>query len=816
MPKKEDPRETLRNARPRAKTPAKITASKRKKPALVRSKTKKIASKKAFSSTPAKGGASWLWVMLVASAMAFVVWQWEGVTDFFANFGSGTAGLFGWGLLLVLLGIIIAIVALRFDQMSEWANRYRLNLWNKWLGGVVLILAAWGMLGMMDAGGDIGLGILGGKTDVNGFMRVLALIVLGIILLAPGAVWKSLSGLFKGIFRPSRRSNMPEVARLDRTVVSRPVFGGHEDSISPDMGEPVRRLANTKPASKIELPSIKLPSFGKTESRVIEIKNPLAAKTAPQTELPNMPAENTAREPKPADDRSDADRRQVASEVWKKYGEAEGLVEMDGWKLPPIEMLDKTTEIGFSEADNLQRARAIEDALASYGVEGKVIQINAGPTVTQFGVEPGWDRKFKEIKERDKDGETTSRQVEVSKTRVKVDRIASLANDLALALAAPSLRIEAPVPGKSIVGIEVPNTSFGVVSMRSVMETNTFQKILARSPLALALGKGAGGEAVSGDLTKMPHLLIAGATGSGKTVCLNSIICCMLLNNTPASVKFIMIDPKRVELTPFNGLPHLATPVIVDVEKALSALRWLAAEMDRRYQTLAAAGSRNIEGYNKTRVGSDRMAFIVLIIDELADLMMAGFDEVEHILCRLAQMARAVGIHLVVATQRPSVDVITGLIKANFPTRISFAVTSQVDSRTILDMVGAEKLLGRGDMLYMPTEAAKPKRLQGCYVSDAESERLIYFWTNQKDISPSEALKVEEITAPPPAQKSRTKDPLFDEAMALISEHNNIISASFLQRKMHIGYPRAARLADELREAIEGDDGKAEVPKDEY
>ncbi|AQU02826.1 MAG: DNA translocase FtsK [Dehalococcoides mccartyi] len=814
MPKKEDPRDTLRNARPRAKSAAKVTVRPSKKTAPVRSKAKKTAAKKAFSNTPVKGGASWLWVMLIASAMAFVVWQWEGVMDFFANFGSGTAGLFGWGLLLILLGIIIAIVALRFDQMSEWAHRYRLNLWNKWLGGVVLILAAWGMLGMMDAGGDIGLSILGGNADINGFMRVLALIVLGVILIAPGAVWRSLSGLFRGIFSPSRRSNMPEVARLDRTVVSRPVFGGGEDRI--DMGEEARRPLPEKAAPKIELPSIKLPSFGKSESRVVEVKNPLAAKSTPQTELPNMPPEAAAKEPKPVDERTDADRKQIASEVWKKYGEAEGIAEVDGWKLPPIEMLDKTTEIGFSEADNLQRARAIEEALASYGVEGKVIQINAGPTVTQFGVEPGWDRKFKEVKERDKDGETVSRQVEVSKTRVKVDRIASLANDLALALAAPSLRIEAPVPGKSIVGIEVPNTSFGVVSMRSVMETNTFQKILARSPLALALGKGAGGEAVSGDLTKMPHLLIAGATGSGKTVCLNSIICCMLLNNTPSSVKFIMIDPKRVELTPFNGLPHLATPVIVDVEKALSALRWLAAEMDRRYQTLAAAGSRNIEGYNKTRMGADRMAFIVLIIDELADLMMAGFDEVEHILCRLAQMARAVGIHLVVATQRPSVDVITGLIKANFPTRISFAVTSQVDSRTILDMVGAEKLLGRGDMLYMPTEAAKPKRLQGCYVSDAESERLIYFWTNQKDISPSEALKVEEITAPPPAPKSKSKDPLFDEAMALISEHNNIISASFLQRKMHIGYPRAARLADELREAIEGDDGKAEVPKDEY
>ncbi|GAH01601.1 unnamed protein product, partial [marine sediment metagenome] len=259
----------------------------------------------------------------------------------------------------------------------------------------------------------------------------------------------------------------------------------------------------------------------------------------------------------------------------------------------------------------------------------------------------------------------------------------------------------------------------------------------------LALGKGAGGEAIAADLSRMPHLLIAGATGSGKTVCLNSIVCCLLLYNTPNEVKFIMIDPKRVELTPFNSIPHLATPVIVDTNKALSTLRWLNQEMDKRYQKLATAGARNIEGYNRNKQGDERLPYLILIIDELADLMMAGFDEVEHILCRLAQLARATGIHLVVATQRPSVDVVTGLIKANFPTRVSFAVTSQVDSRTILDMGGAEKLLGRGDMLYMPTEAAKPKRLQGCYVSDAETERLVYFWGSQQREEAS--LKIEEL-----------------------------------------------------------------------
>jgi S-DNA-T family DNA segregation ATPase FtsK/SpoIIIE len=330
------------------------------------------------------------------------------------------------------------------------------------------------------------------------------------------------------------------------------------------------------------------------------------------------------------------------------------------------------------------------------------------------------------------------------------------------------------------------------------METNAFQKITSKSKLALALGKGAGGEAVAGDLSKMPHLLIAGATGSGKTVCLNSIICCLLMHSSPTDVRFIMVDPKRVELTSFNSIPHLATPVIVDTQKALVTLRWLNKEMDKRYQSLASAGARNIEGYNKNREGDEKLPYLVLVIDELADLMMAGFDEVEHVLCRLAQLARATGIHLIVATQRPSVDVVTGLIKANFPTRISFAVTSQVDSRTILDMGGAEKLLGRGDMLYMPTEAAKPKRLQGCYVSDAEVERLVYFWSSQQR-EEAASLRIDEIASPLAGRGGFPEDPLLESARQLAQEYRHV-STSFLQRRLHIGYPRAARLMDQLEE----------------
>jgi len=484
--------------------------------------------------------------------------------------------------------------------------------------------------------------------------------------------------------------------------------------------------------------------------------------------------------------------------VWQS--EHEPILTPGGWHLPPIDILDKPAEVKLDRADIDQRARLIEEALVSYGVEAKVVQVNMGPTVTQFGVEPGWDRKYREVREKGRNGSYETKLEEVSKTRVRVDRITSLGNDLALALAAPSIRIEAPVPGASVVGIEVPNTVFGSVALRGAIESAPFQKIKARSKLAIALGKGAGGEAMAGDLTRMPHLLIAGATGSGKTVCLNSVICCLLLHNSPDDVRFIMVDPKRVELVTFNGVPQLLAPVVVDTDKAIKALRWLSQEMDNRYRQFAQAGARNIEGYNKDRSPGEGLPYLVLIIDELADLMLTAFDEVEHALCRLAQLARATGIHLVVATQRPSVDVITGLIKANFPTRISFAVTSHVDSRTILDMVGAEKLLGRGDMLYMPTEASKPKRLQGSFVSDVEIERLVYFWGNQRQIEMSSVDFDEVAERSLSAQIAAPPDPLLEDAKRLAQEYKHI-STSFLQRRLRIGYPRAARLMEALQQA---------------
>ncbi|MBI2887984.1 MAG: DNA translocase FtsK [Chloroflexi bacterium] len=485
------------------------------------------------------------------------------------------------------------------------------------------------------------------------------------------------------------------------------------------------------------------------------------------------------------------------------------------WELPALDLLEQAQEA--EPLDQTQRARQIEEALASYGVEGKVVQIHVGPAVTQFGVEPGWDRRFREVKERDpagrikldKDGNAKARLEEVSRTRVKVERITGLANNLAMALAAPSVRIEAPVPGKQMVGIEVPNHVPSLVALRSVIESPGFQRLRSRSKLALALGKGVSGDAVVADLARMPHLLIAGATGSGKSVCINSIICCLLMHASPEDVRVLMVDPKRVELVPYNPIPHLLGPVIVDADKVVGTLHWVLKEMDGRYRKFASAGVRNIEGYNRSPKLKERMPYWVLVIDELADLMMVAPYEVERGLCRLAQLARATGIHLVVATQRPSVDVVTGLIKANFPTRISFAVTSHIDSRTILDSSGAEKLLGRGDMLYMPTDAAKPKRVQGAFVSDDEVERLVQFWGSERFrlLRPAQfAEEMELATVTPTGAQEDEPDALLERAREL-AESSERISASFLQRRLRIGYPRAARLMEVLRDEGYGEPG---------
>ncbi|HUX48593.1 MAG TPA: DNA translocase FtsK [Dehalococcoidia bacterium] len=650
---------------------------------------------------------------------------------------EGIFVLFGWGLIIIAIASGLLIWVVWRGEFSVVRHR-----WNWVLGGITIAFAVWGVLAFFAPGdGPLSEATLGGiiGQSIRGSPDVFGgLRVTGLVFL--GIVF-IIPGKVWNALKHSWRALVRVARPRPETIPSQPT-------------------------------SLETISTGITSSE---------AKAIGETESPQG---GTA----PI----------LAPPAWRS--QYESVLTPGGWQLPPIDILDKPVEVQLDKEDIDNRARLIEEALASYGVEARVVQVNMGPTVTQFGVEPGWDRKYREIKERGRNGSYETRVEEVSRTRVRVERITSLASDLALALAAPSIRIEAPVPGKPIIGIEVPNTVFGSVALRSVIETAAFQKIKARSKLAVTLGKGAGGEAVAADLTRMPHLLIAGATGSGKTVCLNSVICCLLLHNSPDDVQFIMIDPKRVELVTFNNIPHLLAPVVVDADKAVKALRWLNLEMDNRYRQFAQAGARNIESYNKNCSPGEQLPYLVLIIDELADLMMTAFDEVEHTLCRLAQLARATGIHLVVATQRPSVDVVTGLIKANFPTRISFAVTSQVDSRTILDLVGAEKLLGRGDMLYMPTETGKPKRLQGNLVSDAEIERLVYFWGNQRQIEVSH-VDFDEVTERPLSGRiAAAPDPLLEEAKHLAQEYKHI-SASFLQRRLRIGYPRAARLMEALEQA---------------
>ena len=763
---------------------------------------------------------------MIVAIVSVVYWQWQNISSWFTQTAAGIAQLFGWGIILVVLAILIFVVVVVNRPFNI------LRYWNKWLGLLLLFAAIWGILAFFRGpgvlagasnGGFIGLSIIG-QPGLVGAVIVFFLTVIGIFFLVPRGFAHVAASFFSwvaGRFRKEPMGTMPvpqpsitpklTVQGTEIVPDLKPTaFPKYKPELKPKSRSPYpvngsknwlwNRLHASPPAPALPPATIATPPV-----------SPIGGEALAPEAVPLTGGEMAVKEPAEAEkpeEKKEAsskagpsrDLKQVAQEVWKKYGEAAAQITADGWKLPPLEILDNTPEVEFSQADNMKKAKLIEDALASYGVEGKVVQINVGPTVTQFGIEPGWDRKLKEIKEKDKNGDVQRKIEEVARTRVKVDRITSLSNDLALALAAPSIRIEAPVPGKSVVGIEVPYTTIGTVSFRSVVESNVFQKMQARAKLTVALGKGAGGESVVGDLTKMPHLLIAGATGSGKTVCIHSIICCFLLYNTPGDIRFIMIDPKRVELTNYNSLPHLATPVIVETNRALLSLRWLAQEMDKRYQILAASRSRNIEAYNKARP-HEKLPYLVLVIDELADLMMTSGEEVERTLCRLAQLARAVGIHLIVATQRPSVDVVTGLIKANFPTRISFAVTSQVDSRTILDSGGAEKLLGRGDMLYMPTEAAKPKRLQGCFVSDPETERLVYFWNNQRKEEASQLKMDDLVEAEAAGLEKAPPDPLLEEARKLAQEHENI-STSFLQRHLRIGYPRAARIMEELEEEL--------------
>ncbi len=488
--------------------------------------------------------------------------------------------------------------------------------------------------------------------------------------------------------------------------------------------------------------------------------------------------------------------------------------------LPPLELLAAPVAAGSITEEHLETAALIEETLAQHGVEVSVSEIRPGPSVTMFGIVPGWNRKAMSARARAlAEQEDNQVQMEV-RNRVKVDSILAREKDLALALAAPTLRIQAPVPGESLVGVEMPNKSSSMVTIRTVMESPEYERMLTGGGLPVALGLASAGEPVALDLLKMPHLLIAGATGSGKSVCINTIISSIICHQDPAKVRMLLVDPKRVELTPYNGIPHLVTPVVVDPDKVVRLLKGAIQEMMRRYKLLEEAGARNIASYNSNPRATEEMPYFVICIDELADLMMTASFDVEQALCRLAQLGRATGIHLIVATQRPSVDVLTGLIKANFPSRIAFAVASQVDSRTILDSAGAERLLGRGDMLFISSDSPKPKRVQGVFISEDESAALSEHWrqlprnANLPEI-PLENMAREAETA---AAESAGDGGDFDEGDSLyeralqVAAANRQLSTSLLQRRLRIGYPRAARLMDQLEDegivAASGEPGK--------
>lgn len=457
------------------------------------------------------------------------------------------------------------------------------------------------------------------------------------------------------------------------------------------------------------------------------------------------------------------------------------------WKYPPLSVLSEKAGTAADRGDVKRNADIIEKTLDSFGIVAEVAEVNGGPAVTQYALKIS--------------------------AGTKISKIANLQHDLALALATPTgtVRVEAPIPGKSLVGIEVPNRSLEVVGLRGILASDEMSK--HKSKLAVALGRDTSSKPMIVDLDRMPHVLVAGTTGSGKSVLLNSIIGSLLFRNSPDELKIILIDPKRVELTNYNGVPHLLTPVITEPEKILSSLKWAMAEMDRRYKLFQSVGVRNISGYNELS-GFQALPYIIIIVDELADLMMFAPVEIEDAITRIAQLARATGIHLVIATQRPSVDVITGLIKANIPCRIAFTVSSMVDSRVILDGPGAEKLLGRGDMLFLPPDASKPMRIQGVLVQDDEISSLIKYLKNT-GIAPEYTAEVTEMPLGRLGGRgsSDERDELFEEAVRTVCQYDRA-SASLLQRRLKVGYARAARILDELESAGIVGIGEGSKPRD--
>ncbi len=699
------------------------------------------------------------------------------VTGAWLDFLRNIAGLGTFLLPIALMGIGLWLVLRRIDRLPQISAERLAGIflfYTNLLGWIHLFSGGGWELAVDGQGGGY-IGALIERGLVGGLGKAGAVVVLLAWLLV--ALTMSLDLSIPDLFRSARR--------LAARIQDRLANPAGRLAERPTAEQPGRSGMLSEPPHTVLLGDLPpgfhpLPQNGAGE-RVSNGKSGRLAQPRPFTGGTPVPAS------------SGPDATEATPPVASSVLSSSTAATVPNWALPSIEaILDPGDPVSVSSNLDKERARVIEETLASFGAPGHVVDIQNGPAITLFALEPDYQ-------------ETRN-----GRTRVRVSKIVSLADDLALALAASRIRIQAPVPGRNYVGIEVPNMETSRVALRDVMESEPFRKI--KSSLRFALGKNVSGAPIATDLATMPHLLIAGTTGSGKSVCVNSILCCLLLNNTPAEMRLVLVDPKRVELTGYNGIPHLLAPVVVDAERVIGALQWMLREMDARYHRFAQAGVRNIDEYNKKM--PDRLPYLVIVIDELADLMMLAPDETERSITRLAQLARATGIHMILATQRPSVDVVTGLIKANFPARIAFAVASGVDSRVILDQPGAERLLGRGDMLFQAPDAPAPVRLQGVFVSDSEINRLVEAWrmaaAAMSASTPSSALPATPVDLPPaglplkqPAlfegMEAREGDPLYEEAVELVRREGRA-SISMLQRRMRIGYTRAARLIDRMEE----------------
>jgi S-DNA-T family DNA segregation ATPase FtsK/SpoIIIE len=662
---------------------------------------------------------------------------------------GGLVGLFGWGVVFV----IAAVLAAAIEFLAPWIEEMT---WGRGLGIALLAISALGLLQLSAGGSGGSVGRLEGEAlrslaGTAGSLLIFCAVFIGALILA---------------FDISLRGTVE--ALREHYVTNRPV---HERSAprSKKVAEPLAtrsQVVRSVPDEPVLVPinGVAAPAAVKDQALEPVGEAVLAPTLGAGGEEPGPPRR----------------RREPAAEpvltVVKDEEEVRATTAEDEvqrvWVKPDLTLLDTVTIRKERLHDEIKgNIKLIEQTLASFDVQATVIGVNSGPSVTQYELQPG--------------------------VGVPVRKITALQNDLALALSA-AIRIQAPIPGKPAIGIEVPNKATSLVTLREIIQTPTFQN--DQTLLSLAIGTDVSGNTVVGDLTRMPHLLIAGATGSGKSVCINALIAGMLFQATPEELKFILIDPKRVEFSLYQDMPHLLVPVVTESDHAVSALRWAVAEMENRYKLFASHTVRNIADFNgrATDMGLNPLPYIVIVIDELADLMMVAAGEIEELICRIAQLARAVGIHLLVATQRPSADIITGLIKANIPSRIAFAVSSSIDSRVILDETGAEKLLGRGDMLYLPVEAGKATRLQGVFVSDREMKAIIEFWRAQgKPQYQEEIFNVEATVSW--AKEGMKRDPLFAKGAHVVATEGRA-SVSLLQRKLNVGYTRAARIVDQLAE----------------